>query len=225
MTTTTAPARGARARPAVIAAVAVLLGAVLTGGWWLALRAAQAQPQPAAIRGPQEQLETLVAAEPGNVEARRRLGDLHFAADRFDQALEHYLVVLERFPRQAQTLARAGWIAFEGGDSSTGQRLVEESLNVADGDPEALWYLAQIRMYGLDDPAGAVAPLRRLLDDEDLGTALRRDVRRLLQAARREPDVATARTPTTDAVGDVTKGCPGHSWQTRGGMVRNRGPC
>lgn len=177
-------AHDAGPRPAVFIVVALVLGALLAGAWLLTLRAAGAPvPAPAPLT-PQQQLEQVVAAQPQNMEARRRLGDLHFAQDRFDHALEQYLVVLERFPQQAPTLARAGWIAFEGGDSDTAQRLVRESLAVAPDDPEALWYLAQIRMHGLDDPRGAVAPLRRLLARDDLDAQLRRDVRRLLAAAR-----------------------------------------
>jgi predicted Zn-dependent protease len=169
--------------PRVIALVALLLGVLLAGGWALAVRSTSEPPPPVTLT-PQQQLESIVAAEPDNIEARRRLGDLHFEADRFENALEQYLVVLERFPQQAQTLARAGWIAFEGGDSATGHRLVSESLSIAERDPEALWYLAQIRLYGLDDAKGAVAPLRRLLKRDDLSAGLRRDARRLLAAAR-----------------------------------------
>lgn len=173
-------------RPVAIALVAILLGALLTGGWLLASRSTRIAAEPPAALSPQEQLEEVVAAQPDNIEARRRLGDLHFAANRFDQALEQYLVVLDAFPQQAQTLARAGWIAFEGGDSATANRLVNESLTVADRDPEALWYAAQIRMYGLNDPRAAVAPLRRLLERDDLSAQLRRDARRLLATARGE---------------------------------------
>jgi tetratricopeptide (TPR) repeat protein len=179
----TAPA--SEPRPALIAVVALLLGAVLTGGWLLATSSSRTEPVPAAPASPEQQLAAIVAQQPENIEARRRLGDLHFTADRFDEALEQYLVVLEAFPQQAQTLARAGWIAFEGGDSATGERLIEESLGIAERDPEALWYLAQIRMYGLDDGDGAVEPLRRLLSRDDLSGQLRRDARRLLAAARR----------------------------------------
>lgn len=170
--------------PTIFVLVALLLGALLAGGWLLAVRSTRAAAPVPAVLTPQEQLEQVVADQPDNIDARRRLGDLHFAEDRFDQALEQYLIVLERFPQQAQTLARAGWIAFEGGDSVTGHRLVRENLAVAHDDPEALWYLAQIRMHGLEDPQGAVAPLRRLLERDDLDAQLRRDVRRLLAEAR-----------------------------------------
>ena len=169
----------------VLVVVALLLGAALTGGWLLALRVGNTVPEAPPVLTPQEQLERAVAAQPGDIEARRRLGDLHFGANRFDQALEQYLVVLERFPQQAQTLARAGWIAFEGGDSVTGERLVSESLEIAERGPEALWYLAQIRVYGLDEGRGAVAPLRRLLERDDLSPQLRGDARELLARARR----------------------------------------
>jgi tetratricopeptide (TPR) repeat protein len=179
------PAAANEPRPALIAVVALLLGAVLTGGWMLATQNNRAEPRPAAPASPEQQLAAIVDEQPENVEARRRLGDLHFAEDRFDAALEQYLVVLDAFPQQAQTLARAGWIAFEGGDSATGERLVTESLAIARNDAEALWYLAQIRMYGLDDGDGAVAPLRRLLQRDDLSAQLRRDARRLLATARR----------------------------------------
>jgi tetratricopeptide (TPR) repeat protein len=179
------PAPASEPRPALIAMVALLLGAVLTGGWLLATQSARGEPAPAAPASPEDQLAAIVAAQPENIEARRRLGDLHFAADRFDAALEQYLKVLDAFPQQAQTLARAGWIAFEGGDSATAVRLVDSSLAIAERDPEALWYLAQIHLYGLDDPDAAVVPLRRLLERDDLSAQLRRDARGLLATARR----------------------------------------
>jgi cytochrome c-type biogenesis protein CcmH/NrfG len=171
-------------RPGVILVVALLLGGLLTAGWFLASGRSQQPPAPAEPLSPREQLEAVLAQEPDNLPARRRLGDLHFAEDRFDQALAQYLVVLEAEPRDPLALARSGWIAFEGGDTDTAERLVSEALDVRPGDPEALWYLAQIRLYGGEDPAGAVLPLRTLLERDDLAPDLRRQARRLLRDAR-----------------------------------------
>lgn len=171
-------------RPVLIAVVAVLLGGLLAGSWLLAARAAHTAPPAAPQPSAQEQLEEVVAAQPDDVEARRRLGDLHFAADRFDAALEHYLVVLEHDPDQPETLARTGWIAFEGGEPDDAHRLVTRSLRRSSADPEALWYAAQIRLYGLDDEGGAIKPLRRLLARDDLTAAFRREIRQVLAVAR-----------------------------------------
>ena len=171
----------------VVAGAVVVLVLLAAGGF--ALRATSPAPAAAAVP-PQDlnrqELEQTVATEPENLAARLELAHDYFDASDYDLALEQYLVVLKARPTHARALARSGWIAFEGGDNTTAQRLVTESLAVNADDPEALWFLAHIRLYGLRDPQGAAVPLERLLDRTDLSDSFRAQVEVLLERARDE---------------------------------------
>lgn len=142
------------------------------GGVGLALACALVLGWALLVQGPAE-------AEPAPLE----LADRHFDAAEYDDALGHYLTVLETRPGHTRALARAAWIAFEAGDAESAARLVSESLRRDPDDPDALWLLAHIRLDGLDDPAGAVRALKRLLDHDDLSGDARQDVERLLDRA------------------------------------------
>lgn len=158
---------------AAMVAVAVLLGLLLGGGGLLALRQGSAPAEaPAAVA------ET-PAPDPLAVALER--GDAHFAANRFDLALDQYMAVLRVQPDHPTALARAGWIAFEGGDDALAERLLQHSLDVRADNPEALWFLAQVRVHGTGDHERAAVVLRTLLARDDLGPAFRAKAERLLR--------------------------------------------
>lgn len=169
---------------ALMMAATLLLGVLLVGVAVSVMRSAPVEPMAMEPGSRLEQLEAFVARNPDDLAAQMGLGDEYFAVNRYDAALDRYLTVLQVRPDEPRALARAGWIAFEGGDSNAAQRLVTQSLDVRPDDPEALWFLAQIRLYGLDDATGAVAPLRRLLGLDELSADLRREARTLLTRAR-----------------------------------------
>jgi cytochrome c-type biogenesis protein CcmH/NrfG len=179
----------------VAAVVAVALGAVLCAGVALALRAGAppaAQAGALAAQAAPEQappdaaaLREAVAQNPEDMAARLVLAHHHFDRSDYDLALEQYLTVLEHRPDHVRALARAGWIAFEGGDNATAQRLVTAALDRRPQDAESLWFLAHVRLYGLDDPDGARAPLDALLARDDLSDEFRVQVQALRRHARR----------------------------------------
>jgi predicted Zn-dependent protease len=168
-------------RPVLMVAVAVLLGLVLGGGGWLALRATSA---PAAAPGSAPSPEAAAPAPPDPLAATLARADEHFDANRFDMALDQYMAVLRARPDHPAALARAGWIAFEGGDDALAERLLQRSLDVAPDNPEALWYLAQVRVHGTGDTQGATVVLRALLARDDLSPSLRAQAEDLLTDAR-----------------------------------------
>ena len=171
-----------------MAGAALMLGLVFGVVWLLAVQAADAAPfagTPGADRPEATiaELDATLAENPDDHVARLELAAEHFDASAYDEALEHYLTILDVQPQHARALARAGWIAFEGGDPALAARLVGQSLKVRPDDAEALWFLAHVRLFGLDDPSGAQAPLRSLLDRNDLSDGFRRQVERLLEEA------------------------------------------
>jgi Flp pilus assembly protein TadD len=168
--------------------VAVLLLGVLVTAGVLALGNASDQgpmPGAATVDGlTLEEMERLAAERPDDVALLLALGHRHFDRSDYDLALAEYLRVLEAEPGHVRAMARSGWIAFEGGDSELAERLVAEALALAPKDPEALWFLAHIRMYGLDRPADAVDALRVLAARDDLTDGFRAQVDQLLAEAR-----------------------------------------
>lgn len=161
----------------LVAAVAVL--ALVVGAGVFAFRASSpaqaAEPVAAAHAAAETDRESLVAAikeDPANLAARLQLAHDDFDASEYHLALEQYMAVLEQRPGHARSLARSGWIAFEGGDNRTAERLVGESLEAASDDAEALWFLRHIRLYSrlrihkappcADRRSGARRPQRHL---------------------------------------------------------------
>ena len=192
-TTVTTADPDAAIRGWVMAVVAVALGLTLIGGGVLAIRASQtpapvAQAQAAEAPAPAADVAALrdaVAQRPDDLAARLALAHHYFDRSDYDLALAQYLTVLETRPEHVRALARAGWIAFEGGDNATAQRLVTAALDRRPQDAESLWFLAHVRLYGLRDPDGARAPLDALLARDDLSAEFRLQVRELRHRARR----------------------------------------
>jgi tetratricopeptide (TPR) repeat protein len=110
-----------------------------------------------------EQMEAVVAANPGIIPMRLALARRYVEAGDFSSALPHYFEVLERDERNPEALMYMGWMTYLSGDVATGVALIEQSLEVAPGDMLATWLLANARYYGLGDKAGAVPLLEAVL--------------------------------------------------------------
>ena len=160
----------------VLALVALVVGGLAVGGFLLL----QAQTGPnAPVAQPPHPQES--AADPNG--QRLRLAHRFFDLRDHRTALEHYMKVLDRDPRNPEALSHAGWIAFSSGDVDTGERLARSSLEAEPNGPEALWFLAHVRLYGRDDPWSALPPLETLRARTDLSDEFRLEVDRLLQLA------------------------------------------
>ncbi|MCP3975922.1 MAG: hypothetical protein GY720_15685 [bacterium] len=119
-----------------------------------------------------EELEEVVAANPDVIGMRMALAGRYFDGGEFSDALRHYMEVLAR-EQHPEALANVGWMTYLSDEIDTGLKFVERSLEVTPDLPQAYWYLANIRYWGMNDPAGAVAPLETLLEFEAIPDEVR----------------------------------------------------
>lgn len=130
-----------------------------------------------------QELEAVVAATPEVIGMRLVLADRYTAEGRYDLAVVHYGKVIEIDPGNADAKARLGWLMLQLGESKEAARLVEEALAV---DPElldALWFKANIRLYGFDDANGALEVIETMLERPDLDPEVRDQVEKLRRDA------------------------------------------
>ena len=136
-----------------------------------------------------EEMEEVVAANPEVVGMRLALARRYFEAGEFDAALPHFMTILEeQDPDNAEALASVGWMTHLSSEPEVAERFVARALVVAPDYPQALWFLANIRISGLDDPAGAVEPLEQLLSYDDIPADVRSDAEALLAEAQAAED-------------------------------------
>ena len=119
-----------------------------------------------------EQLEQVVAANPEVIPMRLALARRYFEAGQYSQALDHYLSILDQ-EQNPEALANVGWMAYSSGEAETAAAYLEQSLEAAPEYPQAKWFLANVRFFGMEDPAGA----RQLLEDVLAADGVPSDVR------------------------------------------------
>ena len=134
-----------------------------------------------------EEMEAVVDENPDVVPMRLRLAHRYLDEGEFGRAFDHYTAVLDR-QDDPEALSHLGWVVFNQGEADLGEQLVEASLARQPGDAEALWFLANIRLLGTNDPAGALAALDELAAREDLRTQDREALDELRQAAQERLD-------------------------------------
>ncbi|MDP8971095.1 MAG: cytochrome C biosynthesis protein [Actinomycetota bacterium] len=131
-----------------------------------------------------DELEEVVAANPEVLGMRLALAQRYLVDRQYGKALDHYRVVLDREPHP-QALAAVGWILFQTSDEvDAAEQFVMESLAKAPGDRLALWFLANIRLYGTNDPDAAATVARQLLARDDLSAEEREAIQALLDQAK-----------------------------------------
>lgn len=127
------------------------------------------------------EMEEVVAANPDVVPMRLRLAHRYLEDGEYDRAVEHYLAVLDREPAP-EAMAHLGWLVFLDGEVEVAADLLVASLERDPDDPETLWFLANVRLYGQQDAAAAKPLLQELLSRGGLGTG-RADVEQALADA------------------------------------------
>lgn len=132
-----------------------------------------------------EQMEAVVAENPDIAPMRLALADRYFAEGDYSNALTHYMYVLDTLGvDDPAALANVGWMTFQSGVPDVAASFVERSLEIQPDGGVGYWYLANIRFYGLEDPAGAIAPLQSLLRYDNLPEELRTAAEDLLAIAQ-----------------------------------------
>lgn len=152
------------------------------------------------------EMEEVVAANPDIVAMRLRLAHRYFDDGAYDKAVDHYMAVLERAD-DPEAMSHLGWMLFLDGELDLAVDMVTASLERAPEVPETVWFLANIRLYGQQDPAEAVPLLESLLARDDLG-ASRADVEQALADARElqtDPDGSRAEPGESQADPDDTE--------------------
>lgn len=129
-----------------------------------------------------EELETVVAANPGVVPMRLALARRYFEDGDYSAALPHYLAVLDA-EQDPEALASLGWMAYSSGEPNTAAGYLERSLEVAPDYPQAKWFLANVRLYGLDDAAAAALLLEDVLAADGVPVEVRQEAKRMLAEA------------------------------------------
>ncbi len=131
-----------------------------------------------------EEMEEVVADNPEIVGMRLALAGRYFEAGEFDKALPHYMTVLEQDEDNPEALSSVGWMTYLSGRPDVAETFVVRALAVAPEYAQAYWFLGNIRLLGLDDPAGAVEPLEALLEFETIPDEIRDQAEQLLAEAR-----------------------------------------
>jgi cytochrome c-type biogenesis protein CcmH/NrfG len=136
-----------------------------------------------------EEMEATVAQFPDIVDMRAALALRYFEAGDFSAASGHYLEILDRDPDHPEALANLGWITFvsDGGPEAdaAAENLLNRSLQALPGNPDALFFLANLKLEKgngvearvlLEDllATGAISDEDRSLIDELLAEADRR---------------------------------------------------
>lgn len=116
-----------------------------------------------------EEMEAVIAENPGVVPMRLALVERYLRAGELAPARDHAEAALG-FDAGAEDRARAlrylGWTTALLGEPGEGAALLDQSLDLAPGNLDGLWFLANVRLQGLADPAGAVPLLERILANE-----------------------------------------------------------
>jgi tetratricopeptide (TPR) repeat protein len=135
-----------------------------------------------------EEMEAVIAENPTVVPMRLALVERYLREGQLEEAQRHSAEALEHDPAtddRARALRYLGWTTALLGDPANGAVLLERSLELVPGNLDGLWFLANVRLEGLGDPAGAVPLLERLLAADEVPQAQRARIQEALDEARR----------------------------------------
>jgi tetratricopeptide (TPR) repeat protein len=134
-----------------------------------------------------EEMESVVAANPGINGMRMALADRYFAAEEYGAALDHYLIIAENDPttdEESKALARLAWIAYQTGLDDAAEEFARSSLDVDPNNAEAKLYIGFITLYGLGDAEAAIPQLEAALEIPNLSAGAISQIEQALDEAR-----------------------------------------
>jgi tetratricopeptide (TPR) repeat protein len=198
-----APVRPRRSRARVAAYALTALAAVIAAAVLLPLSLGErpaggfvtgneiGASAPALTRDPASisnaELEAVVDANPGVVGMRLALAQRYADQGNYERAAEHYTEALRRDPGNPEAQAHFGWLLLQVGRPVEAMEWVDRSLAAPQPPLDALWFKANIALYGLDDPATALAALDRMRR-RDLPPAVAQQVDELAAVARQQQE-------------------------------------
>jgi hypothetical protein len=144
------------------------------------------------------QLEAEVADESAPVALRLTLAERYLATGDVHEARTQARLARTQAGtdvEQQRALRDLGWALALLDHPERGARLLDLALDLQPGERNATWYLANVRLSGLDDPEGAAALFHDLLDDEDLAPEQRSLIEDRLAAAE---SAASGEAPGAD---------------------------
>lgn len=130
------------------------------------------------------EMEDVVAQNPGVVDMRLALAHRYLSEADYLAAARHYLVALDQEPRNVEAQAHYGWLLMQLDEPEQAMEYVDRALAQDPREQEALWFKANIALYGLSDPAGALSALAQLQEKPELTPEVRSQVEALIAEAR-----------------------------------------
>lgn len=155
-----------------------------------------------AVRVLAEPLLAVVKAEPRNVEALVKVGNLYYDNHVYVEAAEYYTRALELRPQDFNVRTDLGTAYWYSGNPVQAITEYEKALKAKPGYAPTLLNLGIVRMEGLGDNAAAIAAWEELLKKNPEYTERRRVEELIARARSRGPQPAT--------------GLRGMGWRSRG---------
>jgi tetratricopeptide (TPR) repeat protein len=136
------------------------------------------------------ELEEVVRANPDVIGMRLALANRYVEKGDLVSALPHFLEVLRREPDNAQAQAYLGYVYLLAGQPGKAEGYIAEARRLDPTLVEVQWFEANLRLYGFDDPAGALDVLAEMAARPDLPPEVADQVEELTAAAQAELDAA-----------------------------------
>lgn len=125
-----------------------------------------------------EEMESVVAENPGVVGMRLALARRYFEAGDFDSALDHYMVILE-VEQHPEALANVGWMTYISGRPDVALGYVEAALQRQPDSLTAIWFLGNIQ-FSLGNELAAIEALTTIVRADDIPENVKESARSLL---------------------------------------------
>jgi tetratricopeptide (TPR) repeat protein len=200
--------RGRRIAYLVTAAAALVAAAVLLpqslldrppGGFVTGNEAVSGAVEPGAGAGAggrdldtvtEAEMEEVVRANPDVVGMRLALANRYVEKGDLVSALPHFVEVLRREPDNARAQAYLGYVYLLADQPQKAAGYITEARRLDPTLLDAQWFEANLRLYGFEDPAGALDVLAEMAARPDLPAEVAHQVEELTAAAQAEVDAA-----------------------------------
>jgi cytochrome c-type biogenesis protein CcmH len=130
-----------------------------------------------------ETLEAVIAANLDNPDIdgmRLALANRYFEERNYQKAFPHYQGILDGNPtpiQAAEAYTRLGWMVYDGnGEVDLGLSLIDNALEIAPGDPFALYLKGRVLWCGRDDNEAAAVIFTEVLSSSGLDDGVRQQV-------------------------------------------------